>query len=397
MLSLLPWALSILAAALSRPEDEPTNLDLEAALRGTSGMTYGADEDEPALAAESQPAPFVEKAFKPHELLLRMDIRTVPDDLLLGILLAGAAFGDPVDAARRLMVEASFDVARLREPSMWERTRGVGPVGHARVLAAMELARRIDVRSSFSQRTPITSPDAAVAAFRTMSFGPDEILSALFLDRRRRLLGGRTITMGSDGFTVVDPRQIFRIAFEMGASAVILAHNHPTGDATPSSQDRDVTERVARAGRVLGLPLLDHIVLGSDGSYTSFAERGELPPWVAPGPTWTAEGASEQEEPPYEARVRAQAQGIRWCGVLSVQMSQSSSDPDHFRVTVEGPGGRFRSVVSRFPGRGPEPVTEEDLDRLAVTALRRAEEEGFDTTGAVFDVLGSGYQVTMAP
>jgi DNA repair protein RadC len=98
----------------------------------------------------------------------------------------------------------------------------------------------------------------------------------LFLDRRRRLLAHRALTRGSDAFTVVDPRQVFRVAVGCSASAVILAHNHPSGDPTPSRQDEDVTRRVVQAGRTLGIPVLDHLVVAG-ARYVSLAESGAVP------------------------------------------------------------------------------------------------------------------------
>lgn len=278
MIVAVPFFASLLVAAFFEGREEasePTLEDLEEALRATAGMRYGEDEEE--------------SPFRPHELLLRMDAESVPDDLLLGVLLAGATSGDPLEAARRLMAEAHHDVTRLREPSLWAQTRGVGTAGRARIVAAAELARRMDVRSAFSRRMDVTSPQKAVAALKSMSLGPDEILSVLFLDRRHRLIGGQILTVGSSAFTVVDPKQIFQRAVEMGAGALILAHNHPSGDPTPSSQDYDVTERVARAGRVLGIPLIDHVVLGSGDRYISLSEEGRLPAWGGESSSWTAD------------------------------------------------------------------------------------------------------------
>jgi DNA repair protein RadC len=82
------------------------------------------------------------------------------------------------------------------------------------------------------------------------------------------------LTKGSERYTVVDPMQVFRAALKAGAGAIILAHNHPSGDPSPSQQDRDVTVRIARVGRELGIPLLDHLVF-ADGAVYSFAEHGE--------------------------------------------------------------------------------------------------------------------------
>jgi DNA repair protein RadC len=256
-------------------EEAPDLTDLEKALRSTAGQRFGSDEP----------------SRSPHEMLLQMDTRMVPDDLLLAVLLSGATGNqDPVDVSRSLLSEALLDVTRLREPSLWSRVKGVGAAGRARVIAAMELSRRIDARDAFSKRRSITSPGDAVEFFRSMSLGPYEILAAIYLDRRRRVIGARTLTIGSSAFTVVDPQQIFREAVELGANALILAHNHPSGDPSPSSQDRSVTDRVSRAGQVLGISLLDHIVLGAQDQWTSFASEGLLPSWTPESSAiWTAE------------------------------------------------------------------------------------------------------------
>lgn len=267
-------ALVLSSLAQQASTEAPGLSDLETALRSTAGQSFGAEE----------------VPRSPHEILLQMDTRTVPDDLLLAVLLSGATGSqDPVEVSRRLLSEASLDVTRLREPSLWSRTKGVGTAGRARVVAAMELSRRIDARDVFSRRRIITSPGEAVEFFRSMSLGPYEILAAIYLDRRRRVIGARTLTIGSSAFTVVDPQQIFREALELGANVLILAHNHPSGDPSPSSQDRDVTERVSRAGRVLGISLLDHLVLGSQDRWVSFASEGLLPVWSETSAIWTAE------------------------------------------------------------------------------------------------------------
>jgi DNA repair protein RadC len=164
---------------------------------------------------------------------------------------------------------------------------GVGLARAVRLHAALELGRRALGGAESGPR--VIDPASAYALFAPwLANLADEELHGLYLDRRRRPLARRRLTRGSDGFTVVDPRQVFRVAVGVGASAVILAHNHPSGDPTPSHQDREVTERVARAGRILGVPLLDHLVIGRS-SYVSMASLGDLPPETLPGPGWTAD------------------------------------------------------------------------------------------------------------
>ncbi|MFT4624875.1 MAG: DNA repair protein RadC [Myxococcota bacterium] len=171
-------------------------------------------------------------------------------------------------------------------PQELSAVRGVGPVRAIRLHAALCVARR--AHPPTDPASPVCCAGDAYAALGPDLQGlPHEELHALYLDRRRRPIARRVLTRGSDGFTIVDPRQIYRPAVALGAGAVVLAHNHPSGDPRPSVQDIDVTERVARAGRVLGAPLLDHIIVGGS-AFVSLAEQGQLPSWTTPLPAWTA-------------------------------------------------------------------------------------------------------------
>jgi DNA repair protein RadC len=130
----------------------------------------------------------------------------------------------------------------------------------------------------------IDGPEAAERALRPLLFPADglglecERLAVLACDRRNRVIDAAVLTQGSNGFTIVDPAQLYRWALtrEAPVRAIVLGHNHPSGDPTLSRQDREVTERVARVGGFLGVPLLDHLVLVADG-FTSAASLGLVP------------------------------------------------------------------------------------------------------------------------
>lgn len=214
-------------------------------------------------------------ASSPSEMFMRMEPVDVPDDLLVAVLLSGTTGG-------RNAAEVAADLIRAAKGNLSQvvhhlpTTRGVGERGRARLAAAAELARRANYRAMAGRGTPITSPDDALELLRAMALGDVEQLVAVYLDRRRRAIGSRRLSVGSDAFTVVDPRQVYRPAIQLGASAVIMAHNHPSGDATPSSQDIEVTRRTAAAGRVIGIPLIEHLVVvrGGELGFTSLAELG---------------------------------------------------------------------------------------------------------------------------
>jgi DNA repair protein RadC len=125
-------------------------------------------------------------------------------------------------------------------------------------------------------RPLLTSPEAAAAFLLPMLQGLDrEHCLLTSVDIKHRVLAVTTVSIGSDGHTFMAPREIFRDALAHGASAVILAHNHPSGDPEPSRDDELVTRRLHRAGELLGIEVLDHLVIGAD-IWVSLARRGAL-------------------------------------------------------------------------------------------------------------------------
>lgn len=223
--------------------------------------------------------------MRPRERYLHRGPEDLGDIELIALLIGTGTGGrtplaiaaDLIGRFGSLRGVARAEPARLREVS------GVGDERAVRLHAALEAGRRAHHDPDPPAPT-ITSPSDAAAVFapRLRALAVEE-LHALYLDRRNRPLGHRRLTRGSDGFTVVDPRQIFRPAVELGASGVLLAHNHPSGDPTPSAMDREVTRRAASAGQVLGVRLLDHLVIGGAG-WCSLAEQGLLPGVEGPAP-----------------------------------------------------------------------------------------------------------------
>lgn len=227
--------------------------------------------------------------MRPRERYLCDGPEGLGDDELLALVLGtGVGARSALCIARDVLEHVGGTPALARhQPAELSAVPGIGDARAIRIHAALELARRGLWRTEEG-----VAVRCAEDAWRVL--GPalgalaDEELHGLYLDRRRRVLARRRLTRGSDAFTVVDARQIFRVAVGTGAAAVILAHNHPSGDPTPSAQDREVTDRVARAGRMLGVPLLDHLVVGGR-AFVSLAEQGALPTWSEPAASWTAE------------------------------------------------------------------------------------------------------------
>lgn len=151
---------------------------------------------------------------------------------------------------------------------------GVGSCRSAALLAAVELSRRL-ARGQVPERRPLKRP-AAVAAYVVQRYhSPDqEVMGALYLDVRHRLILDKELYRGALNRAAVEPRLILKEGLLHGAAAVVLWHTHPSGDPTPSLEDLSFTRRVAEAGRAVGIQLVDHLVLGATGSWVSLGDRG---------------------------------------------------------------------------------------------------------------------------
>jgi len=151
--------------------------------------------------------------------------------------------------------------------------RGLGPAKATQLIAALELGRRLLIASP-EERPVVRSPaDAASLLMMEMSLLQQEHLRLLLLDTKNRVLGMPTVYIGSLNMSVLRVGEVFREAIRQNCAAVIVAHNHPSGDPTPSPEDVAVTERIVNAGKLLDVEVLDHLVIGQQ-RYVSMKERG---------------------------------------------------------------------------------------------------------------------------
>ncbi len=131
-----------------------------------------------------------------------------------------------------------------------------------------------------SRRAPekIGNPSQVAAFFRrAIVDDAREHFLAIYLDGRHQALAYRIVSVGTATASLVHPREVFQPAVLLGACAIVLGHNHPSGDPTPSREDREVTDRLSEAGKLLGITLLDHVVFTREGRFHSFSEAGALP------------------------------------------------------------------------------------------------------------------------
>lgn len=196
------------------------------------------------------------------------------DELLAVIMQSGNRHASVHDLAVRVLSTVN-GLDGLLDSDVQELVSipGIGVAKALQIAAAVELGRRV-VRKPASDRRQIHSADdAAEYVMDRMRHLKKEHFVTLHLDTKHRVIGEETASVGSLDSSIVHPREVFKVAVKRSASAILCVHNHPSGDPTPSSEDIAVTQRLCEAGRILGIDVLDHIIVG-DGHYTSLRALG---------------------------------------------------------------------------------------------------------------------------
>ena len=219
------------------------------------------------------------KEERPRERLHELGPEALSDAELLAILLVtGTSNGGltALDCGRTLLREHA-NLRNLTRASCAElcRTPGVGPAKASRIQAAFEIGRRAASRKKRLGRAFQISQDVFETYSVRLQDARQESFTVILLDSKNRYLREVTVALGSLNQSIVHPREVFRPAIQGAAASVILVHNHPSGDPAPSEEDVRVTERLVKVGKMLGIRVLDHIIVG-EGRYFSFSDQGRL-------------------------------------------------------------------------------------------------------------------------
>ena len=215
---------------------------------------------------------------RPRERLWSLGADALTSTELLAIVLGtGTAGADALEVARLVLAEGGGSLRRLarRTPAELAQCRGMGRAKGSRVAAALEFGRRLSTEGD-GRPVQIAGPADVVRLMspRLKDLAVEEF-RVLALDSQSRVLRDLLITRGILNGSLVHPREVFRAAITEAAAGIIVVHNHPSGDPTPSSEDRNVTRQLVEAGRILDLPVYDHVIIGGD-RYVSFAEAALL-------------------------------------------------------------------------------------------------------------------------
>jgi DNA repair protein RadC len=216
------------------------------------------------------------KEERPRERFLQDGPQSLSNQELLALLLRTGSREESVLQLSGRLINSFKGLRLLKEASVEELTviKGIGEAKAIQILASVELGRRINNLND-QDRYVIRSPeDGANYCMEEMRFLSQEHFVCLYLNTKNQVLQ-KTIFIGSLNASIVHPREVFKEAFKRSAASIICLHNHPSGDPSPSREDIEVTKRLVECGKIIGIEVLDHIIIG-EHKYVSLKEKGYL-------------------------------------------------------------------------------------------------------------------------
>ncbi len=215
---------------------------------------------------------------RPREKLVTKGKEALSDSELLAILLqTGSGKKSAVDLAKEILQKNDNKLNNLSKQSLESlmKVKGIGQAKAITIIAAMELGRRREATASWNQKFLSDSANVASYLQNLLKDHHHEVFVVLFLNSRNTVLHHEVVSTGGINFTVVDHRLIFHKAIELKAVKLILCHNHPSGNLNPSAQDELLTDKINKAGKLLDIRIVDHLIVSEEGYY-SFADNGKL-------------------------------------------------------------------------------------------------------------------------
>ncbi len=214
---------------------------------------------------------------RPREKLLASGAASLSDVELLAILLrTGTRTQSVLHVAEEVLAKyrdrGLVSVVHMA-PAELAEVKGIGQAKAATILAAVELGRRLASKAAEKFETIHGPEDVAAYAMPHFRYELREHFAVMLLDTKNHVLGMPTVSVGSLSASIVHPREVFRVAIQQAAASIILLHNHPSGDPSPSQEDIAVTEQLIKVGKIMDLPVLDHIIIG-DNKFISLKEQG---------------------------------------------------------------------------------------------------------------------------
>lgn len=212
---------------------------------------------------------------RPREKLYSHGVEALSNQELLAIIIrTGSREDSAIDLARKILSLDDRGIVYLSDITLQELTqvKGIGESKACQILASIEIGKRLSRRGPHD-KIKVTSPTIlADLLMDEMRYLSKEYFKIAILDTKNQILCIENISVGTLNASIVHPRDVFKIAIKRNANAIILIHNHPSGDSTPSNEDIGITNRLIDAGNLIGIKVLDHIIIG-DNIYYSFKEK----------------------------------------------------------------------------------------------------------------------------
>lgn len=212
---------------------------------------------------------------RPREKLTKYGPEVLSNAELLAILIrTGTKNESAIDIAYKLLKNED-GIGFLLDSKTEELSgiHGIGPAKAAQLKAAVELGRRLASQTYKKEIYIRCSKDASNLMMEDMRYLKKEYMKAILLNIKCGLIGIEEISVGSINSSIVHPREVFAPAIKKSCASILLVHNHPSGDPAPSQEDLNITRRLAEAGKILGIEVVDHIIIG-DGTYVSLKDKG---------------------------------------------------------------------------------------------------------------------------
>ena len=214
---------------------------------------------------------------RPRERMAQYGPEAMSTVELLAILLRVGSRGESaIRLAERLLAEFGglAGIAKARVPQL-SALPGIGLAKAAQIKAAFELGKRLAASVEGPRPVIRNASDAAALMMEELRYREQECLAAILLDARNQVIRTLVLTIGTLTGSPAHPREVFKEALAHGCASLIVCHNHPSGDPTPSRDDIALTTRLVQAGEIMGIPLLDHLIIG-DGRFVSLKEAGRM-------------------------------------------------------------------------------------------------------------------------
>jgi len=213
---------------------------------------------------------------RPRERLIKYGSKVLNNSELLAIILGnGSKHENVLELSRKLLKNNNIGSLSRKRVSYLKKNLGIGEAKACQIVASFELGRRLSAFKDESKPIVNDAQDIAKLFMSELAYVKKEYFKGLFLNSRRQIITEETIFVGSLNASIIHPREIFQIGLEEGAAAMILLHNHPSGNPEPSDEDIEITKQLVRAGEILGIEVLDHIIIGNN-RYFSFKESNYL-------------------------------------------------------------------------------------------------------------------------